>query len=482
MKILRPERCVVWGGTPCAACTEDIELEKEMNELEIKIEKVHIRRRALRTAMNENHDPLIHKFPPEIASHIFTQYSPPSASIDKYHMVSLLYLGAVCQKWRRLAWATPELWTSLCLILDGKPNHDLPQLVTEWLERSASLPLTIRYVDCWGLTSDDEIIAILNKHSARWHDMHFELLAPQLHRLNGSSQENFLRRLVLHHPFSWIHARPSDFLPFSMKSKPSPVDLTLTRIGPRYVDIMWNNLTAASVNNLGLDECLELIRRAPLLETLTLQAIKPSNDDFPIPDTRIVHPHLLSLELLEIWEETVLTGILDSLCLPSLEQWTHDRSPFPFNNMTLFGCLSSCLKQFKIGIEEVNYHQLTRFLSRLSSVECLCTTLLFSRSDQDELLDLLCASAQSSLFLPRLQSLEFIWDSSPCKSLPQIFAISHWQSLRVKVDTQRGWSDVQVDVETVKLLLELVDRGYDLSIVRHGKFDLLQEFKEKWLP
>ena len=39
--------------------------------------------------------------------------------------------------------------------------------------------------------------------------------------------------------------------------------------------------------------------------------------------------------------------------------------------------------------------------------------------------------------------------------------------------TPRGWHDAQVDVETVKLLLELVDRGYDLSIVRHSKFDLL---------
>jgi hypothetical protein len=68
---------MVLDGRPCSACTEEIELEKEKKELEIRIKKIYIRRRALRTAMNENHDPFIHKFPPEIASHIFMQYSRP---------------------------------------------------------------------------------------------------------------------------------------------------------------------------------------------------------------------------------------------------------------------------------------------------------------------------------------------------------------------------------------------------------------------
>jgi hypothetical protein len=77
MKIFRPEQCIVLDGKPCPACTEDIELEKEMNELEIKIKKIHFRHRALRTVMNKNHHPLLHRFPPEITSHI--SYAPPSA-------------------------------------------------------------------------------------------------------------------------------------------------------------------------------------------------------------------------------------------------------------------------------------------------------------------------------------------------------------------------------------------------------------------
>ena len=96
-------------GPPCSACAEDIELEKEVNGLEIRIEEIHIRCRALRMAMNENHDHLIHKFPPEIASHIFVQSAPPSACFDGKDRSCPLYLGSVCQKWQQLAWATPHL-------------------------------------------------------------------------------------------------------------------------------------------------------------------------------------------------------------------------------------------------------------------------------------------------------------------------------------------------------------------------------------
>ena len=204
-KVLRPEKCVVLDGKPCAACTEDMELEKEIKELEIIIEKMYIRRRVLRTTMNENHDPFIHKFPPEIASHIFMQCSPPSVSFDKYDGTNPLYFGAVCQKWRQLAWGTPELWTSLHIdcIRNLKYNNDLSKLVDEWLERSASLPLTIGLVDIWGWVENcSEVINILNVHSARWCDMHFDLPSHQLHRLFGSSRENILHRLVISRSYS----------------------------------------------------------------------------------------------------------------------------------------------------------------------------------------------------------------------------------------------------------------------------------------
>ena len=90
-----------------------------------------------------------------------------------------------------------------------------------------------------------------------------------------------------------------------MKSKPSLTDLKLIRVGLPYIAIVWNNLTTAWVGYLSVDQCFELIHRAPLLDTLKLHAINPSSDTFPIPSKRIVHPHIHTLDLWEIKEETV---------------------------------------------------------------------------------------------------------------------------------------------------------------------------------
>ena len=488
-KVLRPERCVALGGAaPCSACTEDIELEKEMDELEIRVEKIHIRRRALRTVMNQNHDCLIHKLPPEIISHIFVQpqYAPPSPHpTRKYINHSPLYLGAVCEKWRQLAWATPQLWSSLHVKVKriyGTREYPF-QLVAEWLERSASLPLSIRLSTGWDLEHiqyEDKayarMINILNEHSARWYDIHLTVPVRHLHRFRGSSQGNMLRRLALLHSY---HI-PSDFSTFSMKSKPSPTDLTLMTVGLAYVDIAWNNLTTASLICMRVDECVELILRAPLLESLTLHEITMPSDISLDSNKRIVHPRLHSLEFLGSKDETAVARFLDSVNLPSLEKWIHNRSSFPLNNVLSFiEHISSGLKRFKIISPNATDLCITGVFPHLSSLE-----FLELRTDQynttDELLDLLChgVSDESPLFLPCLQSLEI--DCGPSvtwKYLPRVFASSRWRSLRVKVDIKRyHWNEIKD--EAAKPLLELVDKGFDFSIVMDGKIDVLQEYKD----
>ena len=171
-------------------------------------------------------------------------------------------------------------------------------------------------------------------------------------------------------------------------------DLTLVMVGLRHVDIIWNNLTVASVDYIGVDECFELIRRAPVLENLSLCRIYASSRLFPIPNTRIVLPQLHSLELSKIAEETVVAKILDSMCLPSLEQWIHDQSSLPLKNMISFiGCLSSRFKIFKIAVNEPDYHQVPRLLSFLSSLEFLSMELCTPHTPSDELLNALCSFA-----------------------------------------------------------------------------------------
>jgi hypothetical protein len=69
-------------------------------ELEQKIQELQYRRLNLRRRMNANHDPFILKFPPEIASHIFSlsmevrDYEPNTAAL--HELPTPFLLGNIC--------------------------------------------------------------------------------------------------------------------------------------------------------------------------------------------------------------------------------------------------------------------------------------------------------------------------------------------------------------------------------------------------
>jgi hypothetical protein len=179
----------------------------------------------------------------------------------------------------------------------------------------------------------------------------------------------------------------------------------------------------ASVSDIGVDECFELIRRAPLLRPLGCR-IYPPPAVFPIPNTRIIRPHLHSLELSRIARK-----------MWSLESLIRCVCPL--------GAMDSRPTPFAPGQHDI-IHRMFIFLSEnIQDQLCLLSSLEFlelrspTYRPSDELLPVLWASAQSPLFLPRLQSLEFACEFySPWKYLHHIFTLSHRQSLRVKIDSK----------------------------------------------
>ncbi|KIM45659.1 hypothetical protein M413DRAFT_442309 [Hebeloma cylindrosporum] len=480
-KILRPARCSALDGlkNPCSACTEDIELEKELESLEIQVEKIRTRRRALRTVMNQNHDPFIHKFPPEIASLIFIQYAPPgSPFFDGSETSTPLYLGAVCQKWRQLAWRTPQLWS--WLVVKFRPYTS--QLLAEHLERSASLPLTIGLCpDAKEEIGDNvylEAINILNKHSSRWRVLHCAIPAYHFHHLCGSPEGNILRRLVLRALTESNRDRdPSTIPQFSMKCKPSPTHLTLAKHRLANVDITWNYLTAAEIEDISVDECFELMRRAPLLKVLRFIGIIWSSGIFPIPTTRIVLPHLKWLAIWKISDE-IVGEILDSICAPSLKHWNvHIQGRFPslISKMVSFINHSSfSLVAFQVSGNVDFYDRVHEVLDHLPSLKLLTLRFRFHRRQTltDELLHRLCTSNDSSPFLPHPKILEFDPQFTfPWESLLQIFSSFTRRFLRVKINQEER---PRILGETAEKLLELIDEGFNLTISREG-VDILEE-------
>jgi len=476
-KVLRPDRCVMPDGNRCSACIEDIALEQQLKELEKSMEKIHIKRRALRTVMNQNHDRLIHRFPHEIASRIFFYYSLDNRCLETYAKTNTLFLGAVCQKWRQLAWGTPEVWTSIyinhCKVI-YQWNNNAEQLLAEWLERSASLPLTILF---FGPPNGDSAVYcvvtdLLNKHSARWYDIELDIPARHLHLLGNYSQQNILHRLVISPSIS------SNNVISTFRMKCSPTELKLICLSLKCVDILWNNLTVVRLSSLALDEFFEALRRAPHLTTITLLYMNPPSGTFSIPDTRISFPHVRSLELCGIESEVVLGQVFDLVCLPSLEKWALHWCPFLLKKMASFIESSSFgLKTFRFATHDVS-DQIHNLLRYLPSIKVLQLELFFTVIPPTEVSFFeLLSSPSETAFLPQLQTLKFGHDSLvSLESLPQIFSASHRQSLRLEVDY---YGSEAVKDETAARFLELADEGFNLRVLRCEEADMIEEYRVK---
>ena len=306
--------------------------------------------------------------------------------------------------------------------------------------------------------------------------MHLDIPQTNFPCFDGSSQENILHRLVLRGSTSPI-AHDPHCPKFSMKSEPRPTGLTLLRVGLQFVDITWNNLTVDSVFYIDVGDCIELIRQAPLLQTLRMQEIHSHASIFPLPNTRIVHRHLHSLELLKMRNRSTTIRFLDSVCFPSLEQWIYRHHPFCVEHMISLVEWSPRLKVIKINMDDIDI-PVIQFLGRLSALKHL-ELRSFLGARYRRIIDMLCASSESPLFLPHIQSLECVCEASgsfPWDSLPQIFLSSRWRSLRVKVNVLDGWNGQDIADESANLLRELIDKGFDLSIV--DEIDALRE--DKW--
>ncbi|KAF8907885.1 hypothetical protein CPB84DRAFT_241972 [Gymnopilus junonius] len=93
--------------------------------------------------MNEIHDPITSRLPPEVTAMIFqlcvrsrlVSLPPPKHPIESF---SQLVLGAVCRAWRAIAWSTPRLWTSIYL---SRPFYKLGTSIQNGFIRQ--LPLTV---------------------------------------------------------------------------------------------------------------------------------------------------------------------------------------------------------------------------------------------------------------------------------------------------------------------------------------------------
>jgi hypothetical protein len=480
-----PVACTVLKGGPCSACGEKANIRSQIKGLEEEIIKLKEKHHALRTTMNTIHDPFIHKLPPEIGSLIFYLCIPTShlaviqSKYTEEAVPQTLRLGAVCRKWRELAWATPNLWETLLIRVRPSTSHTLVRslagLISEWLDRSGVLPLTISFFQYSRsvFNNDTEkekeefgdaitrIIGVINLHSGRWRNLYLDSDADVdiIQRLSGSMHPTQLFRLEL---AAWLWRSPTQT--FMMKSKPFPKHLTLCNFSPTSIDIGWDNITHATLSNLSANECVEVLRRAPAVEHLNASAFRESHP--PVNDNALtVHPRIRSLDLSD---ETA--KFLNMITIPALEEWTHfPEDGLPVDAMvsliTRSGC---CLKVLNLENISAHLQNLPTLFSAMPSLERLQIDFKSTRNVNDVMNAILArifrpppynnsvipVDTRYNMLLPRLQFMkcktQFSWDR-----VPQLYRLGHRHSLTLKSPTNRS----ETSDETAMELLNLVDEG-----------------------
>jgi hypothetical protein len=516
--------CVVLEGGPCSPCKERAAIRHQFKQLKAKYDTVGAETNAI-------HDPFIHKLPPEIASHILRLSLPvlnnekddPKAihgrwSVIRKEWAAPLKLGSVCRKWRQLAWATPNLWTTLYIRI--KPSMTpstaglLPALLHEWLCRSGGLPLTIYffpYHDFTNFVTEDDVpdyistwpdrldiaatlvIDILNLHSGRWHNLHLKASADIFQRFSGSTEPKQLVSLELANTL--VEDTPS--LPtFMMESELSPTHLKLTHFPPISINIHWDNITHATLTVTN-EEALDFLRRATSLEYFALMEVMYQYDMYDSPmigiQTPILHPQLRSLHLTTPHSK----NILNAINLPSLEKWTQDTciDNLPLAAMLSFLKRSGCpLKLLTLDTVPRHSVDLSTLLQALPSLEHLCLRFrggFKSTTVMDDILTRIFCSVPSSSdnlvdavslesFLPNLRFMEcctnwvpapFSWDR-----IPQLYLEGHRQSLTLKCAARSS----DISDETALQLLQLADKGLNLQIPdKTEDGDFLQKFRNR---
>jgi hypothetical protein len=233
-----------------------------------------------------------------------------------------IVLARVCSTWRSIVLSTPRLWSSFEVEIQGSgPSgllHDtrLMRRMKLWLERSSCSPLSIRLIyNSIGHVSDDRstrLLAALVSQARRWRNVHFNLPAASIAKLQPFPPNSFPTLRSLTFKVTGVRSSPSDPL-----------------LNILAMNIPWQQLTGLDLqleqgNLPTLDEALDILSRTVNLKYCTLQ-LECIWDRRDIQRDKLSLPTLDTLQLIlqsastaDDSLEVSLVKFLNLLCLPKL--------------------------------------------------------------------------------------------------------------------------------------------------------------------
>ncbi|KAF8907854.1 hypothetical protein CPB84DRAFT_1843709 [Gymnopilus junonius] len=319
-----PSACSLDGGGPCSACANILELDTKIlctgtgSSSDLFQALIQERRAMISETVNRLHDPLTRHLPTELVSRVFDYYmqgmkqpfwSGDFLKFSKFDRSASLTISAVCRIWREIAFGTPELWTVVNVYLDPSRNTAFQvELVREWLERSAEMPLQLSLVCDDGSTEDFQLLSLffdeLKTHAARWQTL--RLLAS--HRCYGVFTAGLKK-----------YACPQD-PPALSESTPALAEFQGDCL--QNLRFEWGNVTVICMKHIDFED-LEILRRARRLKKCVCSLIDnyPRNDPPLTPTDLVTSAFLEDLELRPCCADG---SFLDYLVVPSLQRLVYD--------------------------------------------------------------------------------------------------------------------------------------------------------------
>ncbi|KAJ3492433.1 hypothetical protein NLJ89_g11241 [Agrocybe chaxingu] len=330
-------------------------------------------------------------------------------------MVTSMFLGSVCRRWREIAEATPRLWTSISINAHRSDMEEYVPFVAACLSRSGALPLTLAiydHKDDYAPKAPDHnkdlvephkeaapIIKVVNANSSRWKSLSIFVPISVLRQLWCDSRRAPALETLC------IHAFPSDpnadFLIFNKHKTciPSPKSLLLSSIRPHMIRIRWDNVDNVDLNNVSKLDVRAMFSCAPKMTSFSIRSLHVDNGNLLFDP--IMHHALCKLNLATSWN---IDEILNSITVPSLQDLSVmslssglmsmiSRSRPPLTHLTIRDVIT--VDDALIFFKE------TPLLTNLRLIDVLLPTNFFRLLSTTSTR----AAADSEAFLPALSSL-----------------------------------------------------------------------------
>ncbi|KAF4616146.1 hypothetical protein D9613_011440 [Agrocybe pediades] len=189
-----------------------------------------------------------------------------------------LKIGAVCALWRRVAWSTPYLWTTISIAFFRTSEPEYVQLLREWLNRSGTLPIDITvYTGVASSTAPAQpLIQMLAASCKRWHSACLRLPLTLLRNIFAVAQH--LPTIDSLEVVSSQMPSDEEDRPFWTTHPPAPKSIRMVALTTKQLNVRWEVLTHANLAEYSTERCLEFLRCAPMLESCHFYSVVETVD------------------------------------------------------------------------------------------------------------------------------------------------------------------------------------------------------------